>query len=83
MIVGEVTTAEALSVHSVPLLATTTIVFVGLDLVAVLGAWALILRGLGRAAVVPLPGPPGADGRSGHAVADDGRASSAGAVVFP
>lgn len=48
LIVGEVTTAEALSVHSVSVLATTTVVFVGLDLLAVLAAWTLIVRGLVR-----------------------------------
>ena len=83
MIVGEVTTAEALSVQSVPLLATTTIVFVGLDLVAVLGAWVLILRGLGRPAVVPRPGWPGDDGSAGSARSADGRAGGSGTVMFP
>lgn len=83
MIVGEVTTAEALSVQSVPLLATTTIVFVGLDLVAVLGAWVLILRGLGRPTVVPRPGWPGDDGSAGSARSADGRAGGAGTVMFP
>ncbi|XVX20127.1 cytochrome ubiquinol oxidase subunit I [Actinomycetota bacterium] len=43
-IVGKVSTEDALSVHSVPLLAATTVAFVALDLVAVLGAWTLITR---------------------------------------